>query len=153
MTAQVARSTAYLGEALAHLGKMDEAHASLAEALATPELGNNRSWLGECWALSAHLHAMTGDLAQARTDISRCEAVPPFELYSQTAWSLTAAYALSGDKPAADRYAELGAHAFVEDALRMIPELVDTYARISWNRNLIDYLSDRDVSLHLSASR
>jgi DNA-binding SARP family transcriptional activator/tetratricopeptide (TPR) repeat protein len=152
IVAQIARSTAYLGEALAHLGDLADARARLDEALATPELGNNQSWLGECQALSAQLHAMTGNLERARADASRCEEIPPFELYSQTAWSLTATYAMLGEKATAQRCAEVGAHSFVEAALHMTPNLIDAYARIWWNRKLIAYLGDQDVALALDTS-
>jgi DNA-binding SARP family transcriptional activator len=149
---QVARCSAYLGETLAHLGQLDEARAKLGEALSIAELGNNQGALGECRALSAQLHAITGDAEQARVDASLCEEIAPFELYSQTAWSLTAAYALLRDDASARRCAEAGARAFAEAAFHMTPDLIESYSRIWWNRNLITYLGEREVSFGFDPS-
>jgi hypothetical protein len=70
-------------------------------------------------------------------------------MYSETAWHLTATYALLGEEAAARRLAQIGARAFAGDATHMPPEIASAYAQLSWNKHLAAYLEKQPVALHV----
>jgi hypothetical protein len=150
----VARADAMRAEICARSGRSGEALGLLEPTIAALASLGQPARRAELLALSAHVHADAGDATAARDAVAA--ALDAMQLsspqgFSEAAWHLAAASALTGDEAGADNFARRAAAAFADDAQAMSADLIDNYARLPWHRYACDYLAGRSVPLHLSA--
>jgi DNA-binding SARP family transcriptional activator len=139
-----ARIALRYGEFCARSGRAAQALTAFEGALETFISLKEPALMIEAHALIAHLLAETGNFTAARTHADLGAAltnVHSIQHFAEFAWHLSAAYALIGDGPAAQRFAELAVQAFVGEALRMDADLAEAYSQLAWHRDAMDFLN------------
>jgi predicted ATPase/DNA-binding SARP family transcriptional activator len=145
----VAHANQLLAETYRLAGDPVRARRSLDAALDKLPAGDAAILLVDALALSARLHAESGNREAAQTDASAAEELAmrhTMQGFSLIAWHLSVAYSLLGDAASAERLARESARAFVDDALHMDAEAAECWSRLPWHREAIAFLSARNAS-------
>jgi predicted ATPase/DNA-binding SARP family transcriptional activator len=139
----VAQAEELLAEAYLLAGDAKLARRSLDAALEKLPTVDTPTLRADSLALSARLHAKSGDWEAARAEAGATEELAArhsIQGYSLIAWHLSVAHALMGDAASALRMAQESARAFTEDALHMDAEAAECWSRLPWHRDVIAFL-------------
>jgi hypothetical protein len=145
----VAHAEQLLAEAYRLGGDAHKARRSINSALAKLAAIDAATLTAEVLALSARIHAESGERAAALADADAAEELAIHNAitgYSLVAWHLSITYRLLGDDAAARRFAEEAARAFGEDAMQMDADAAECWSLLPWHREVIAFLSGRDTS-------
>lgn len=141
------------GEMCSALGRNTDARRHFNGAIEGFEKLKQPRLMAEVLAISARLYASDGDAHSARTQAQESIDLAtryPVEYYAESAWHIAASYALLGDAEVAGTFAQRAAFAFVDEAMHMSADLAEAYSRLSWHRDVIDFLNGRSVPLTLA---
>jgi transcriptional regulator with AAA-type ATPase domain len=145
----------YLAEVAARRNRLDEALVGFAAArTALHDLGFPGA-VAELQSLVARVCAELHDEPAARAAIAEAEsiaqALPPETVPTNLWWNLAAACALLGGAANdAERFAQIAARTFGDNALELSPEDAESYSRLPWHIDTFALLAGREVSLRLA---
>ena len=153
--AMSAHCAMYLAEVAARRNRLDEALVGFAAArTALHDLGFPGA-VAELQSLVARVCAELHDEPAARAAIAEAEsiaqALPPETVPTNLWWNLAAACALLGGAANdAERFAQIAARTFGDNALELSPEDAESYSRLPWHIDTFALLAGREVSLRLA---